>query len=58
MTGRLCSKMELWVLVGTWLKMRQQCAQVPKKANDVLAFFRNTVVSRSREVIVPYTQLC
>jgi len=46
---------DLGMLVYGFLIVIQQCAQVAKKANSILACMRNSVAGRSSEVFIPFT---
>ena len=50
--------MDLAMSVDAQLNTSLQCAQVAKKVNGTLAYFRNSASSRSREVtVIPYSVL-
>jgi len=51
--GSCAEERDLRVLVHVWLNTSQQCAQVAKKANGILARVSSSAASRSGEVIIP-----
>ena len=44
---------DLGPLVHGQVNMSQQCAQVAQNGNSILACIRNSVASRTKEIIIP-----